>query len=134
MKANEFIPVPEAMDGNQDFENKMAKIGRVIMDMGMKMNKDDAALEKGTKFGKLGDALTTIGNPGGPKSMGDLVKISGLSPKEIKQAMAVGQEMPDPVNKMRDKNPTPDIDGDDEFGSEPSDAEIDRMATDFARG
>ena len=34
MKANEFIPVPEAMDGNQDFENKMAKIGRVIMDMG----------------------------------------------------------------------------------------------------
>ena len=27
-----------------------------------------------------------------------------------------------------------DIDGDDEFGNEPSDAEIDRMATDFARG
>ena len=48
--------------------------------------------------------------------------------------MAVGQERPDPGNKMRDKNPSPDVDGDDEFGNEPSDAEIDRMATDFARG
>ena len=45
MKANEFIPVPEAMDGNQDFENKMAKIGRLIMDMCMKMNQDDEGLE-----------------------------------------------------------------------------------------
>ena len=134
MKANEFIPEDPRMTGGQSQENKMAKIGRVIMDMGMKMNKDDEAIALGNKLSKLGDALTRFGTPGGPTSFGDLQKVSELDVKTIKQAMAVGQKMPDPaIGSVKDPEPSADDDDDDDR-REPSDDEIDKMATSYAQG
>tara|TARA_B100000683_G_scaffold69890_1_gene68422 strand:- start:48320 stop:49858 length:1539 start_codon:yes stop_codon:yes gene_type:complete len=134
MKATEFIPEDPRMTGNQSQENKMAKIGRVIMDMGMKMNKDDEAIALGNKLSKLGDALTRFGTPGGPTSFGDLQKVSELDIKTIKQAMAVGQKMPDPaIGSVKDPEPSDD-DADDDNEFNPSDADIDKMATSYAQG
>ena len=134
MKANEFIPEDPRMTGGQSQENKMAKIGRVIMDMGMKMNKDDEAIALGNKLSKLGDALTRFGTPGGPTSFADLQAVSDLGMKTIKQAMAVGQKMHDPaIGSVKDPEPSADDDDDDDR-REPSDDEIDKMATSYAQG
>ena len=102
--------------------------------MGMKMNKDDEAIALGNKLSKLGDALTQFGDPGGPTSFADLQKVSELDLKQIKQAMAVGQKMPDPaIGSVKDPEPSADDDDDDDR-REPSDDEIDKMATSYAQG
>ena len=54
--------------------------------------------------------------------------------KTIIQAMAVGQKMLDPaIGSVKDPEPSADDDDDDDR-REPSDDEIDKMATSYAQG
>jgi len=78
--------------------------------------------------------LTRFGTPGGPTSFGDLQKVSELDRKTIEQAIKVGQKMPDPaIGSVKDPEPSADDDDDDDR-REPSDDEIDKMATSYAQG
>ena len=64
------------------------------------------------------------------KTMAVEQKLSLLSMK----AMAVGQKMPDPaIGSVKDPEPSDD-DADDDNEFNPSDADIDKMATSYAQG
>jgi hypothetical protein len=131
MKINE---VTEAGYENDPQSRKLAALGRKLMDMSANMpmkGASDEEIDKSNKMSALGDALTRWGTSFGPKNVKDLVKASGLEPKEIQELLAMAQQAPDA--KLKGDEPEPEDEPEDDF-DEPDDDAIARQADRRARG
>lgn len=125
MKINE---VTEAGYENDPQSRKLAALGRKLMDMSANMpmkGASDEEIDKSNKMSALGDALTRWGTAFGPKNVKDLVKATGLEPKDIQELLAMAQKAPDA--KPVAAEPEPEDEPEDEFGA-PDDDEIARQA------
>ena len=76
-----------------DNQRIIASIGRKLMDisetMPMKGLKDED-IARTNRMSSFGDALTRFGTTFGPKSLNDVLKISGVSVKEAEEFMKIG--------------------------------------------
>lgn len=81
---------PYAMNKN---ERTVASIGRRLMDisctMPMKGLKDDE-IARTNRMSSFGDALTRFGTPFGPKSLAEVLKVSGVTEAEAAEFMKLG--------------------------------------------
>ena len=133
MKINE-ITAREADYENSDQARKLAALGRTMMDISANMpmkGASDADIEKSNKMSSLGDALTRWGTSFGPKNVKDLVKTTGLEPKEIQELLAMASQKP--AAKPVAAEPEPEDEPEDDFDA-PDDDEIARQADRAARG
>ena len=133
MKINE-VTTREADYENSEQARKLASLGRTLMDISAKMpmkGASDEEIGKSNKMSSLGDALTRWGTSFGPKSVKDLVKTTGLDPKEIQELLAMAQKA-GPAKPVA-AEPEPEDEPEDDF-AEPSDDEIARQADMKARG
>jgi len=124
MKMNEIL-----REGPEDGYNKLAAIGRVLMDRAVKMKDDDLS----NKMASFGDALTRYGTPFGARSIQELMKKTGVSEKMVKQLMSYGEAELKKSGDAAKGDDVSDEPEDDDFGS-PSDAEIDAKARAMSRG
>ena len=125
MKINE---VTEADYENDPQSRKLAALGRKLMDISANMpmkGASDEEIDKSNKMSALGDALTRWGPAFGPKNVKDLVKTTGLEPKDIQELLAMAQNAPDA--KPVAAEPEPEDEPEDDFDA-PDDDEIARQA------
>ena len=133
MKINE-VTTRESDYENSEQARKLASLGRTMMDISANMpmkGASDEEIDKSNKLSALGDALTRWGTSFGPKSVKDLVKTTGLDPKEIQELLAMASKKP--AAKPVAAEPEPEDEPEDDFDA-PDDDEIARQADRRARG
>jgi hypothetical protein len=111
MKINEVI-VKEGNYENSEVSRKLSGIGRVLMDRAV-TTKDDAL---SNIMSKVGDALTRYNTPFGPRSVGDLLKDTGISKEMLQKLMKYGEQelkKSGDVAKGADVSDEPEDDDDD---------------------
>ena len=114
-------------------QRELAKLGSILMDKAPS-EKDDAL---SNVMGAVGHELTAFGTPFGPRNLNDLVKKTGASEAMIKKLITYAQKLASThadLKKDHDDGGLDDTDNDNDEFSSPSDDEIDRAATKFAKG
>lgn len=114
-------------------QRKLANMGRTLMNAAA-TTKDDAL---SNVMSKVGNELTNYGALFGATSLAELVKKTGVSAEVIKKLMAYADKIGDvhtDLKKDHADSGLDDMDNDDDDFNEPSDADIDRDATAFAKG
>lgn len=73
----------------------IASIGRKLMDISKdlinKNNNNDNAIRSANRMSSFGDAMTSYGAPWGPKTLKELLNITGATKKEAELYMQIGQ-------------------------------------------
>ena len=114
-------------------QRKLANMGRTLMNAAA-TTKDDAL---SNVMSKVGNELTNFGALFGATNLAELVKKTGVSAEVIKKLMAYADKIGDvhmDLKKDHADSGLDDMDNDDDDFNEPSDADIDRDATAFAKG
>lgn len=97
--ADEGKPAINEMD-----EMKLAAIGRVLQDMSEKGGYDDKVLNM---LARVGNALSGVGTPFGPRNMKELSKATLMKPEDLQKVIAIGKKRleKDGEPKVADKEP-----------------------------
>ncbi len=114
-------------------QRKIANMGRTLMNQAA-TTKDDAL---SNVMSKVGNELTNFGALFGPKNLKELVAKTNVSAEVIKKLMAYAEKVGDThmdLKKDHADSGLDDMDNDDNDFNQPSDADIDRDATAFAKG
>lgn len=114
-------------------QRKIANMGRTLMNQAA-TTKDDAL---SNVMSKVGNELTNFGALFGPKNLKELVAKTNVSAEVIKKLMAYAEKVGDThmdLKKDHADSGLDDMDNDDNDFNTPSDADIDRDATAFAKG
>jgi len=130
MKMSDIVTESMEMTPQQ---RELAKLGSILMDKAPS-EKDDAL---SNVMGAVGHELTAFGTPFGPRNLNDLVKKTGASEAMIKKLITYAQKLASThadLKKDHDDGGLDDTDNDNDEFSSPSDDEIDRAATKFAKG
>jgi hypothetical protein len=138
---NESVPAmdysfaTEANYGDDPKTKMITDLGRRLMDMSAKMpmgkGVSDEEIDKSNKMSAFGDALTRFNTPMGPKNIGDIIKISGVTPEQAKEFLDMASKAKPAEIKGDEVEPEePEAD---EFDDE-DDEEMARKADMMARG
>lgn len=133
MKMNDILKEVDDNFGLSPEQRKLANMGRTLMNAAA-TTKDDAL---SNVMSKVGNELTNYGALFGATSLAELVKKTGVSAEVIKKLMAYADKIGDvhtDLKKDHADSGLDDMDNDDDDFNEPSDADIDRDATAFAKG
>lgn len=133
MKMNDILNEVNDNFGLSPEQRKLANMGRTLMNAAA-TTKDDAL---SNVMSKVGNELTNYGALFGATSLAELVKKTGVSAEVIKKLMAYADKIGDvhtDLKKDHADSGLDDMDNDDDDFNEPSDADIDRDATAFAKG
>jgi hypothetical protein len=133
MKMNDILNEVNDNFGLSPEQRKLANMGRTLMNAAA-TTKDDAL---SNVMSKVGNELTNYGALFGATSLAELVKRTGVSAEVIKKLMAYADKIGDvhmDLKKDHADSGLDDMDNDDDDFNEPSDADIDRDATAFAKG
>lgn len=97
--ADEGKPAINEMD-----EMKLAAIGRVLQDMSEKGGYDDKVLNM---LARVGNALSGVGTPFGPRNMKELSKATLMKPEDLQKVIAIGKKRLEKEGepKVADKEP-----------------------------
>lgn len=135
MKINEVTvdKRPGYAKQDTDVTKKYAAIGdhlqKYAENMPMGKGVSDEQISLSTNIGRLGEALIELNTPGGPKSIEDIVKRSGLPQQEVVKYIKFGEELFQKFGDTRQKGVSANEPEDDEedYGT-PSDDAIARQA------
>lgn len=135
MKINEVTVDRRPGYAKQDtpVTTKYAAIGNHLQNyagnMPMGKGVSDEQIRLSTNIGRLGEALIELNTPGGPKSIEDVIKRSGLSREEVAKYVKFGEELYQKFGDTRQQGASANEPEDDEedYGS-PSDDAIARQA------
>jgi hypothetical protein len=133
MKMNDILNEVNDNFGLSPQQRKLANMGRTLMNQAA-TTKDDAL---SNVMAKVGNELTNFGALFGATNLEELVKRTGVSAEVIKKLMAYADKIGDThmdLKKDHADSGLDDQDNDNDDFNEPSDAQIDRDATAFAKG
>ena len=112
-------------------QRKLANLGRVLMDLAVTTKDNNLS----NTMSKVGNELTNFGATFGPKNLAELVKKTATSKEVIGKLLQHAEAVADHKAALANDHEDGGLDDepDDEF-AQPSDDEMDRAATRFARG